>query len=163
MAMGKKEEVVMKQNLSVLVVDDSDMVRSRIVEKYRELGFGRIDEAEDGLQALDLIDRGQQPYDLINLDIIMPNMHGVECFMKIRERLPQIPVLILTSLAAEPSAAEKLVEYLDEYAVLSSKYDFEKHFEQDVRKLFPEEQSSGVSETALPSAKRFGAGMEEVS
>lgn len=129
-----KGEGSMNQHLSVLVVDDSKFVRSRIVSKYRELGFGKIEEAQDGLEALSMLDRGE-PYSVINLDVIMPHMHGLECLGKIRDRFPTVPILVLSSLAAEPSAAERIVEQLDENALLSSKYQFEEHLESDLQKL----------------------------
>jgi two-component system chemotaxis response regulator CheY len=51
--------------------------------------FGPCDQAENGLAALDLVDRAAaagSPYDLICLDIVMPVMDGTEALRQIRER-----------------------------------------------------------------------------
>ena len=82
-----------------LVVDDSDLVR-----RMYGLAFYRhkheLVEAENGQQALSLIDASSQPFDLILLDLRMPDMNGVEFIQAVRRRpLFRIPIVVVTSEA----------------------------------------------------------------
>jgi diguanylate cyclase (GGDEF)-like protein len=79
----------------VLVVDDDPFVRLLACEALAAIGM-RVEEAEEGRQALDLIRRG--PPELVILDIGLPDLDGLETCRMLRE-LPdagEIPVLILT-------------------------------------------------------------------
>ncbi|SKA08997.1 two-component system, chemotaxis family, response regulator CheY [Trichlorobacter thiogenes] len=70
-----------------LIVDDDDMGRLMLASFLEE--FGPCDQAENGQQALELIDAAAtaaSPYNLICLDIIMPIMDGTTTLRGIRER-----------------------------------------------------------------------------
>ncbi len=84
-----------KTGKTVLVVDDSDMMRvtiTRIVEKSGH----RVIEASNGNQALDAC-RNNTP-DLIFLDWIMPEKEGLETLQELRQvpKLSETPVVLLT-------------------------------------------------------------------
>jgi CheY-like chemotaxis protein len=78
----------------VLVVDDSNLNRTIIVEFLKSKGF-RILEAADGKEALDII-REQNP-DLILLDLIMPVMDGFEAMELLQKDKNEIPIIIITA------------------------------------------------------------------
>ena len=61
----------------VLVVEDDDDVRAYTVEILRELGY-RVLEAHDGPSAIRLLERQEQPVDLLFTDIVMPGLSGRE-------------------------------------------------------------------------------------
>ncbi|MDK9717318.1 MAG: response regulator [Trichlorobacter sp.] len=70
-----------------LIVDDDDMGRLMLASFLEE--FGLCDQAENGQQALELIDAASvtaSPYNLICLDIVMPVMDGTATLRGIRER-----------------------------------------------------------------------------
>jgi two-component system chemotaxis response regulator CheY len=77
---------VLEPRLRALIVDDSNISR-RILAKVVEKVF-HFDEAENGLIAVakfqDAIEAGS-PYDIVFMDIIMPEMDGKEAVRKIRE------------------------------------------------------------------------------
>lgn len=82
---------------TILVVDDDEAIRliSRIT--LEQSGF-RVEEAEDGLQALSFL-KEQKP-DLVLLDVILPGMDGISVCSELRE-MPggeRVPVLMITSL-----------------------------------------------------------------
>jgi two-component system chemotaxis response regulator CheY len=83
--------------LQVLVVDDSPLSRKHISRVLQSLGIRRIDHAEDGLRALEMI--GQNYYDFIVTDYNMPRMDGKELIDHIRTTSTQssLPVLMVTS------------------------------------------------------------------
>ena len=78
-----------------------------IVRKLLEEHGCRVDTALDGLEALERIDATS--YDLVLMDIQMPNMNGVDCTREIRRRGISWPVIALTGY----SLPETLQEFLD--------------------------------------------------
>ena len=78
----------------ILVVDDSESVRSYLASWLAQLGY-RVDSAEDGRRALALLDQGLLP-DLVLLDVMMPDMDGLETMREIRERAPRLPVVMVS-------------------------------------------------------------------
>lgn len=67
----------------ILVVDDDDIHRQILCTHLQKMGY-KVDEAEDGEQAIAAVMQGG--YDLIFMDLRMPNMNGVESTHWIRER-----------------------------------------------------------------------------
>jgi two-component system chemotaxis response regulator CheY len=87
--------------LKVLVVDDSRMARNHITRVLGTLGIASIDQAEDGVEALEMIE--QHYYDFIVTDYNMPRMDGRELVDHIRQGSAHasIPVLMVTSESNE--------------------------------------------------------------
>lgn len=92
------------ENKSVVIVDDMDHVRSELEIMYQSLGLNVVGLAKDGIEALELV-RNVKP-DLVSLDIIMPEMDGIECYLRIKEMQPSPQVLFITYLANEPKFIE---------------------------------------------------------
>jgi DNA-binding response OmpR family regulator len=78
----------------ILTVDDSRAVRMIVTKQIRDLGFD-VEEAEDGL--LGLAQMEETKFDLVVLDVTMPNLDGPGMLTQLRERGDQTPVLMLTS------------------------------------------------------------------
>ena len=87
------------KDLSFLVVDDFSTMRRIVRNLLKELGFNKIEEAEDGVDALDKIRSGN--IDFVVADWNMPNMDGLALLKTIRgdEALKHIPVLMVTAEA----------------------------------------------------------------
>ena len=81
----------------VLVVDDEAVVRMTTADMLQNLGY-ETEEAEDAREAEQRL-LGAKSYDLVVSDHLMPGMSGVELAKKIRERFPDIPVLIISGYA----------------------------------------------------------------
>ena len=81
----------------LLVVDDNEMNRDMLSRRLKKVGYS-IDIAIDGIQALEKISRFK--YDLVLLDIMMPNKDGFEVLeeLKANNDLKHIPVIMLTAL-----------------------------------------------------------------
>ncbi len=77
----------------ILLVDDNHRVRLYVKPVLEEAGFECL-EAENGEAALELLDN-ESP-DLIVLDILLPDMSGLDVCKEIRERDIRIPVIFLT-------------------------------------------------------------------
>jgi len=80
-----------------LVVDDFSTMRRIVKNLLKELGYGNVDEAEDGVQALAKL-RSEQ-FDFVVSDWNMPNMDGLEMLKRIRAdaSLSHLPVLMVTA------------------------------------------------------------------
>jgi PAS domain S-box-containing protein len=91
----------------ILVVDDNSAVRAVTAMMLRTLGHDAI-EAAGGEDALTLLEKDQQ-FDLLIVDLAMPNMHGDEFARKAREIIPDVPALFVTGYA-EPGLIRRRPE-----------------------------------------------------
>ena len=82
----------------ILVVDDETNMRKGLRDNLEFEGY-LVDEAADGLEALAAHKKGS--YDLIVLDVMMPNLSGFEVCKKIRASGDQIPIILLTAKGEE--------------------------------------------------------------
>ncbi|MEA1982758.1 MAG: chemotaxis-specific protein-glutamate methyltransferase CheB [Campylobacterota bacterium] len=82
---------------SVLIVDDSALVRKQLSEIISALKFD-IDVAKNGKEAVDKATSNQ--YDVITMDINMPVMDGIEAVTQIMQQQPT-PILMVSSLTTE--------------------------------------------------------------
>lgn len=100
---------------SILVADDDRVVRRIVTAKLSGLGF-EVTEAEDGQEALEILNNGATP-DLLITDSLMPRMSGLELVRSIRENtaLATLPVIMLTSRGGEQDVIEGLETGLDDY------------------------------------------------
>ncbi len=78
----------------ILLVEDEETLATGLLFNLKEEGY-HVFWAKDGLQALELFESGT--YDLIILDIMLPYHDGFEVAQKIRQKSPQIPILMLTA------------------------------------------------------------------
>lgn len=90
--------------LRVLVVDDDEGLRKGLRGILQSSGRFEIDEAFDGIDAVEK--NLQQPYDVILLDVDMPRMNGLEALRQIKAKNPEIIVLIMTAFATIDSAVQ---------------------------------------------------------
>ena len=84
------------QRASVLVVDDSSTMRMSLIKALNELGFDSIKEAKNGRQALELVRK--ESFDLMLLDMEMPEMNGMEVLIALKNdpRLGGLPVIVIS-------------------------------------------------------------------
>ena len=84
---------------TILIADDSEINRSLLADM---LGNEfEILEAEDGQQAVAALQREGGKIDLVLLDIVMPNMDGLQALKKIREDDPNAKVVMCTAMGQE--------------------------------------------------------------
>jgi len=79
----------------ILIADDHAIVRKGLIKILMESdAWTSVDEAGSGQEALDRVLKGS--YDLVLLDISMPGRGGLDVLKEIKERLPFLPVLMLS-------------------------------------------------------------------
>lgn len=95
------------QGLTALVVDDSGVTRHIVSEYLRREGLTVI-QAEDGLQAFDVLSQRHKEIDMVVTDLNMPRMDGRELTLKIRGELnlSDLPVLFLTASSDQSELLE---------------------------------------------------------
>lgn len=86
-------------NINILIVDDMPELRETLASILQSEGFNRIDEAKDGLDAIDIMTNGLTKFDLIFSDINMPNCTGLQLLEKIKAqpRFSDIPVIMVST------------------------------------------------------------------
>lgn len=95
--------------IRVFVADDHPIVRHGIVHVLRELGgFEVVGEADNGRQVLTspALDR----CDVLVLDLSLPRVSGAEVLRRVKERLPRLPVVVLSAHPEEQFAWRVLAD-----------------------------------------------------
>lgn len=92
--------------MKFLVVDDFSTMRRIVRNLLKELGFTNVDEAEDGVIALQKLKASE--FDFVVTDWNMPNMTGIELLRAIRAdaALKALPVLMITAEAKKENIIE---------------------------------------------------------
>ena len=78
---------------TILVVDDDELLRSALVANLERLGF-RVVNASDGARAVSLA--SDVVPDVVLLDLVMPNMDGIETLSEIRRLLPNTRIVVMS-------------------------------------------------------------------
>ena len=102
------------QGNKVLIVDDDPNIREVISVLLSREGYD-VDAAENGQMAVDKVFEGGQ-YDIVCLDIMMPDMDGIEVCTKIREK-SNVPVLFLTAKSQDRDKVEAYSKGGDDFLV----------------------------------------------
>ena len=100
--------------IKILVVDDEQRIRE-MIRKYAEYEGFAVDEACDGLEAVEKAMK--ENYDLIVMDIMMPNLDGFSACREIRKTHENIPVILLSALGEEYDKIHGFDLGVDDYVV----------------------------------------------
>ena len=101
-------EPASNQRPRLMVVDDSNVIRSRIA---RVAGADRLNAqivglARNGVEAVRLCTQHQP--DLVTLDLTMPEMDGIDCVLELVRIKPDIRVLVVSALSDKATALEAI-------------------------------------------------------
>lgn len=93
-------------NMRFLVVDDFSTMRRIVRNLLKELGFTNVQEAEDGVDALNKLRSAE--FDFVVSDWNMPNMTGIDLLRAIRAdaKLKHLPVMMVTAEAKRENIIE---------------------------------------------------------
>ncbi|WP_027705448.1 chemotaxis response regulator CheY [Zymobacter palmae] len=94
------------KNMKFLVIDDFPTMRRIVRNLLKELGYSNVEEAEDGVDALNKLREGS--FDFVVSDWNMPNLDGLEMLKQIRQddQLKHLPVLMVTAEAKKENIIE---------------------------------------------------------
>ena len=98
--------------MDVLVVEDDPRI-ARVVERALTDVGHRVEVAHDGLEGLTSAERGA--HDLVVLDVMLPEMDGIEVARELRRQRVRTPILMLTARDAVPDRVRGLDAGADDY------------------------------------------------
>ncbi len=101
------EEKLMLGNEFVLLVDDEQRILTVGKEICKALGYSVI-TADSGKKALEIYAEKKDEINLVILDMIMPEMNGLETFLELKKQNPDIKVLLSTGFSIDGKAQEML-------------------------------------------------------
>ncbi|WP_071191260.1 response regulator transcription factor [Trichormus sp. NMC-1] len=162
--------------IKILLVEDDELFRLGLrVRLQQETGLEIIAEAEDGETAIELVN--QHSLDIVLLDVGLPGIGGIEACYEIKQKYPNLPVLILTSHAEKSLIArliaagaqgyclkgiiaEKLVLALRSVAAGASWWD--ETATKEIRSSFAFDSSQSRSENILKASNPLTHREEEI-
>ncbi|GBE36542.1 alkaline phosphatase synthesis transcriptional regulatory protein PhoP [bacterium BMS3Bbin07] len=92
--------------MKILIVDDDPSIRMLYKEELEDEGY-EVVTASSGEEALRLFE--EENPDLVTLDILMPDMDGIQVLRKMKEKKPRLPIIMSTAY-----------DYRDDFAVWAS-------------------------------------------
>ena len=98
----------------ILVVDDEENIR-QLIKKYANYEGYKVTEASDGLEALEIC--GQCSFDLIVLDVMMPELDGFSALRRLRQEDRRTPVLMRSARGEEYDRIRGFELGVDDYVV----------------------------------------------
>jgi two-component system, cell cycle response regulator CpdR len=91
----------------ILLAEDDEPVRG-FVRRALECDGYTVVTAADGAEALDILERGSKPFDLLLSDIRMPMMDGIQLALAAARDFPAMPILLMTGFADQRERANGL-------------------------------------------------------
>jgi PAS domain S-box-containing protein len=104
-----KDATVSRGTETILIVDDEKEVTTRVAEMLRELGYSVL-TANSGKQALKIYKNNRPGIDLVILDMMMPEMSGIETYGSLKNIDPELNVLLTSGVEQHTLNAEKIGE-----------------------------------------------------
>ena len=95
------------ESITLLVVDDEEIVCSLASDMSKKLGF-EVLTTMSGMEAIEILNRKE--VDVVVLDLVMPEMNGQEVFQRIKEQHPYIPIIISSGYTEESVVQNLLSE-----------------------------------------------------
>jgi len=102
----------MTKSASILIVEDEEAIRIGLVDVLVYHGY-RVEYAEEGLSGLEKALTGK--FDLVLLDVMLPNLDGFAICERIREKSKSQPIIMLTAKSADEDIINGLTLGADDY------------------------------------------------
>ena len=99
----------------ILVVDDEEMIRS-LIRKYAEFEGNQVTEAENGMEAVNLCRQDPDKFDIIIMDVMMPELDGFSAVAEIR-KIASPAVIMLSARGEEYDKIHGFELGVDDYVV----------------------------------------------
>ncbi len=127
--------------MRILLVEDTEEIGRAVASRFERIGYA-VDWETDGRTASELIE--VQVYDLVVLDVMLPNMDGFTVLKNLRGRGLRTPVLVLTARSAVDDRISALDLGADDY--LTKPFDY-RELEARARALL--RRAAGMSDNTL--------------
>ncbi len=100
---------------NMLVVDDESKIRL-LIRKYAEFEGHEVTEAENGMEAIEIFRRTPDKFDIIIMDVMMPELDGFSASSEIR-KTSDVPILMLSARGEEYDRIHGFELGVDDYVV----------------------------------------------
>jgi DNA-binding NtrC family response regulator len=111
----------MDNKMNIMIVDDEKIVRESLFHWFTKLGH-TVEKASSGFEALEKLERNS--FDLLFVDIRMPEMNGIELLEKVKTEYPETIVVIITAYGSIESAVKAMQMGASDYLLKPFKPDF---------------------------------------
>ena len=98
----------------ILIAEDEKSIRELVVFNLKRSGYDAV-EAEDGAAALKIYDEYNGNFDIALLDIMMPNVDGLEVCKQLRKKSSTLGIILLTAKTQEMDKVTGLLAGADDY------------------------------------------------
>ena len=98
----------------LLIVDDEQSIRA-LIRKYAVFDGYEVEEASDGMEAIEKFRKGK--FDLIIMDVMMPELDGFSACREIRKRDEKVPIIMLSARGEEYDRIHGFEIGVDDYVV----------------------------------------------
>jgi CheY-like chemotaxis protein/signal transduction histidine kinase len=105
---------IINPNISILLAEDNIFNRKLAQNLFKSLGF-EIDLAENGKEAVKMA--GEKSYDIIFMDLLMPEMDGLQAVAEIRKMGTEVPVVAVTAVENPDSRSDAAALGIEDYLV----------------------------------------------
>lgn len=137
----------------VVIIDDSRRVREELRAVFTACGMQVLGEADTGIGGLDLVKKHNP--EVVSLDLIMPEMDGVECYKRLQVEAPLAKVVMITWLGGEAKILENLKDSIPAHAFQSKPCSAAELAACLERVYFPNSIKIAASKTAGETADDF--------
>jgi len=100
---------------NLLLAEDNVINQKVLIKMLRSLGFTRVDTAQDGAQAIHLVNGSPKQYDLILMDISMPVLDGIEATTRLRSSGFGLPIIAVTANVLKGDREDFIVKGLNDF------------------------------------------------
>jgi two-component system OmpR family response regulator len=144
----------------VMVVEDEPRMRDLLARALSQWGFS-VSTARSGEESVRLSDASAP--EIVVLDLNLPGMDGMECLVRLREKLPKVQGIVLTGFASVESARQavhlEVVEFLTKPCHLG---ELEQALDRAMRRLMRSTESADVTAPATATAGGEGITLDEL-
>lgn len=100
-----------------MVVDDSAFMIKNLKRMLESFDTEVVAMAEDGTEAVEVVEERGSELDLITLDITMPEMDGLEALEKIKDMAPEIKVVMVSAMGQEDTVKKTVMKGAEHFIV----------------------------------------------
>lgn len=93
---------------SVYVLEDHDDVREEVCQAYLDLGLNVLGQSKQFQEGMTKIHELEP--DLISLDIIMPDYHGLECYQRLKQKYPSKKIVFVSFICKDHLFGRSFIE-----------------------------------------------------
>lgn len=98
----------------ILLAEDDEIMRISVSDSLKKQGWS-VEEADDGLKALELFERNQ--YNLVLSDIRMPHLDGLTLLKKVKQQSPETAIVMMTAYGSVDAAIDCLRQGATDYVL----------------------------------------------